>query len=140
MPLHDHRPHPARAAALLLAVGLLTACAGVQPGRVAPGQDEATVIAAMGAPTGRYALPGGATRLEYARGGWFDVTETPGTHRVGKQIRSTEVEKLANAGYLTRVPHPSIAWVFELSPSGRSFVDPEGLLDQKLASRQRPSR
>ena len=79
-------------------------------------------------------------RLEYAHGGWFDVIETPGTHRVGKQIRSTEVEKLANAGYLTRVPHPSIAWVFELPPSGRSFVDPLGLLDQKLASRQRPSR
>jgi hypothetical protein len=36
--------------------------------RLSPGQDEAAVLAIMGAPTGRHALQGGARRLEFARG------------------------------------------------------------------------
>ena len=50
-------------AAVTLAV-LLGGCAGNGPGGVAPGQSEADVARSMGAPTGRYALPGSATRLE----------------------------------------------------------------------------
>lgn len=33
-----------------------------------PGQTEAEVVQRFGAPTGRYAMPGGVTRLEYATG------------------------------------------------------------------------
>jgi hypothetical protein len=47
---------------------LLAGCAGYSPDAVRVGQTEAEVAQAMGAPTGRYPLPGGAQRLEYARG------------------------------------------------------------------------
>ena len=47
---------------------LLAACSALQPPALQPGQTEAEVLAAMGQPTGRYPLAGGAQRLEYARG------------------------------------------------------------------------
>lgn len=47
---------------------LLAACAGYAPDAVRPGQSEAEVVQTMGAPTGRYTLPGGSQRLEFARG------------------------------------------------------------------------
>ncbi|MBI5256767.1 MAG: hypothetical protein HY855_09720 [Burkholderiales bacterium] len=57
-------------AACLLAV-LLAGCAGPA---LQVGQDEAAVLAAMGRPTGRYAMPGGVQRLEYATGPFGRVT------------------------------------------------------------------
>src|SRR5215510_12508922 len=54
--------------AMLAAVGLLAACAGGAPPKDLTGRNEAAVIQAMGQPTGRYTLPGGGTRLEYAKG------------------------------------------------------------------------
>ena len=56
------------AAAAACAAALLGGCAGYGPSEVAAGQTEGDVARSMGAPTGRYALPGGGTRLEYARG------------------------------------------------------------------------
>ena len=53
---------------LASAAVVLGACAGYGPTDVAPGQTEADVVRSMGLPTGRYPLPGGASRLEYARG------------------------------------------------------------------------
>ena len=47
---------------------LLGACAGYSPSDVVAGQTAGEVARSMGAPTGRYALPGGGARLEYARG------------------------------------------------------------------------
>jgi hypothetical protein len=47
---------------------LLAACAGWPPQPVKPGQTEAEVLARAGPPTGRYRLPDGGTRLEYATG------------------------------------------------------------------------
>jgi len=55
------------AAALLCAL-LAMGCSTLQPQRVRPGQSQAEVLAAMGQPTGRYALDDGAQRLEFARG------------------------------------------------------------------------
>ena len=52
----------------LMAGLALAGCASFQPGRVAVGQDQAVVRAALGAPTGIYPLDGGRQRLEYARG------------------------------------------------------------------------
>lgn len=52
---------------------VLAGCALGTP-TVRPGQPEAEVLAAMGAPTGRYALPEGGQRLEYATGPYGHVT------------------------------------------------------------------
>jgi outer membrane protein assembly factor BamE (lipoprotein component of BamABCDE complex) len=43
-------------------------CGTYAPTMVQPGQTAEDVTRAMGEPTGRYALKGGLTRLEYARG------------------------------------------------------------------------
>lgn len=49
--------------------GLLVACAGYAPPKdIQAGSTEAQVVQAMGPPTGRYQLPQGVTRLEFARG------------------------------------------------------------------------
>lgn len=56
---------PARALALM---AVLAGCATPQPARVLAGQAEPEVLAAMGAPTGRYPLADGAQRLEFAQG------------------------------------------------------------------------
>jgi hypothetical protein len=56
----------ALAASMVLA---LTACAGYSPGAdVQTGSTEAQVVQTMGQPTGRYTLPNGTQRLEFARG------------------------------------------------------------------------
>ncbi|MFT3820003.1 MAG: hypothetical protein QM750_20715 [Rubrivivax sp.] len=47
---------------------LLAGCVTFGPPPLAVGQTEAEVVAVMGAPTGRYAMPEGVTRLEYATG------------------------------------------------------------------------
>lgn len=52
----------------LLAAGLLSACVSYGPGALRTGADEYQVAAVMGAPTERYALPDGGTRLAFARG------------------------------------------------------------------------
>lgn len=58
----------------LAATLLLSACAGWPPQAPQPGQTEAEVVARSGTPTGRYTLPGGATRLEYATGPYGRTT------------------------------------------------------------------
>ena len=57
----------ARSSVVLVAIAL-SACAGYSPGDLRSGQSEADVRARMGEPTGRYALPDGGSKLEYARG------------------------------------------------------------------------
>lgn len=50
-------------------LGLLAAgCAGYAPPRDAAGQTITSVTARLGPPTGRYELPGGSSRWEFARG------------------------------------------------------------------------
>jgi hypothetical protein len=52
-----------------LLASLLVACAGYAPPKdMHVGMPEAEVVQAMGQPTGRYPLPDGAVRLEFARG------------------------------------------------------------------------
>ena len=51
-----------------LAAAAVAGCAMFQPPPLAVGQTEAEVQALLGAPTGRYALPDGVWRLEFARG------------------------------------------------------------------------
>ena len=57
----------ARLAAGLLAA-LLSACASYGPGAFSAGTPAATVVQAMGPPTGEHPLPSGGRRLEFARG------------------------------------------------------------------------
>ena len=47
---------------------LLSACAGYAPRTLHAGNTEADTVHELGPPTGRYALPGGGQRLEFARG------------------------------------------------------------------------
>jgi hypothetical protein len=62
-----------RCARAALAVASLVAtalagCAGYSPSQVQPGQTVDDVTRSMGTPTGRYAMPDGGERLEFARG------------------------------------------------------------------------
>lgn len=57
-----------RGAGVLLLAALAAGCASYGPSGVVPGQTADEVAARMGRPTARYTLPGGGTRLEYARG------------------------------------------------------------------------
>lgn len=63
-----------RALLVLAPLVLLAACAGPQVMKVGPGQTEAEMLSAMGAPSGRYPLPDGAQRVEYAKGPMGRVT------------------------------------------------------------------
>jgi len=78
------------ARALVLApLALLVACAGPQVMKVGPGQSEAELLAAMGAPSGRYPLPDGAQRIEYAKGPMGRVTFMFDVDRSGR-IKTAE--------------------------------------------------
>jgi hypothetical protein len=46
----------------------LAGCAAYGPAALPVGASESAILAQMGAPTGRYALPDGRQRVEYARG------------------------------------------------------------------------
>jgi hypothetical protein len=54
-------------AAALLCSGL-AGCVSYSPSAISVGDTQATVVQAMGQPTGRHALPNGQQRLEFARG------------------------------------------------------------------------
>ena len=87
--------------AVLLAV-LLGGCAGYSPTGVAPGQSESDVFRSMGAPTGRYALPGGGARLEYARGPYSRHTYMIDLNSTGRVERVAQV--LTEAHFLRVAP------------------------------------
>jgi hypothetical protein len=54
--------------ALVLGAVLLAGCASYGPGKLQAGQAEADVIARLGQPSARTALPGGGAKLDFARG------------------------------------------------------------------------
>ena len=87
---------PLRIVAAVTLAALLGGCAGYGPGGVAPGQSEADVARSMGAPTGRYALSGGATRLEYARGPYGRHTYMIDLDAAGRVARVEQVLNEAN--------------------------------------------
>ena len=61
-------PAPSRACVPSIGALLLAACAGYGPSGVHPGDSADAVSRSMGAPTARYTLPQGGTRMEFARG------------------------------------------------------------------------
>lgn len=74
-----------------IGVGLLGACAGPGLNSLPVGADEAAVRQAWGTPTGRYALPGGGTRLEYATGPYGRSTWMVDLDASGRSIGARNV-------------------------------------------------
>jgi hypothetical protein len=76
-------------AATLAAV--LVACAGYAPPKDLKGSTEAEVVQAMGPPTGRYQLPEGPTRLEFARGPYGRETYMVDLDAQGRVLKVEQV-------------------------------------------------
>ena len=89
-------------AATLGFAALLAGCAGYAPTGVAPGQPESDVARTMGPPTGRYLLPGGGARLEYARGPYGRHTYMIDLDGAGRVERVAQV--LTEANFLRVAP------------------------------------
>lgn len=84
---------------MLLAAGvavLLTACASYGPGDLRQGLSEAEITQQLGAPTARYLLGEGRTRLEFARGPYGRHTFMLDLDREG---RLQQWEQVLNARY-----------------------------------------
>ena len=95
-------------AALLVAALLLSGCATPPP---APGTARDAVLQSWGAPTSRYTLPDGATRLEYATGPygrmtWMIDLDAGGRVTQARQVLNEaefmQVQIAAGSGGLTR--------------------------------------
>ncbi len=85
----------ALAPALAMAL-MLSACASFKPTQPRPGQAEAELPALLGPPTGSYALPGGAKRLEYATGPYGRTTLMVDVAADGRVTSSQQVLTEAN--------------------------------------------
>lgn len=66
MPPRSSRTRRAAAPAVLLALALVGAGCANDPARMTLGTPQAQVLARLGAPTARYALPEGGERLQYS--------------------------------------------------------------------------
>lgn len=83
---------PWRWCAALLAVAAMAGCAtSYGPGPLGPGATEADVVARMGPPTGRHALPDGNKRLEFARGPFGRETYMVDLDANGRVVRIRQV-------------------------------------------------
>lgn len=91
---------PRLIAAALSALLLTTACSVLRPVLPTAGQDEAAAVAALGRPTARYAMPDGATRLEFARGPLGRETFMVDLDAQG---RVTQAEQVLDLWHLRRV-------------------------------------
>jgi hypothetical protein len=91
---------PRRLMAVVVCAFVLAGCVSYSPNALQPGQSEAEVVQAMGPPTGRYTLPNGQTRLEFARGPEGRQTYMVDFDRSGKMI---EWEQVMDLWYLTRI-------------------------------------
>lgn len=70
-----------------------------------PGQSEAEVVARLGAPTGRYTLPEGGTRLEYATGPYGRQTWMVDLDRGGRVVVAQQVLTAENlAAFQAKAP------------------------------------
>jgi hypothetical protein len=102
----------------------LAGCTAYAPTRLPPGSDEQAVLHEMGRPTGRYALPGGGSRLEFARGPFGKHTYMVDLDAAGRMTGWRQVLTEADFGrvlpgepadeVLRDIGHPS-----QRSPGGR---------------------
>jgi hypothetical protein len=98
MPPRARTPLAALACAVALVV--IGGCAGYSPKDLQAGASEAEVIQQMGAPTGRYGLPSGGTRLEFARGPAGRQTYMVDFDPAGRMV---DWEQVMDLWYLTRI-------------------------------------
>jgi len=94
------RPAALGAFALVCALLVLAGCAGYSPKGLPTGASEAEVIKQMGPPTGRYKLPSGGTRLEFARGPQGRETFMVDFDTAGAMV---DWEQVMDLWYLTRI-------------------------------------
>ena len=90
-PRQADRPDSRALMPALALVALLAGCAAPQPARVQAGQAEPEVLAAMGPPTGRYPLPDGSQRLEFAQGPFGVRTWMVDLDAAGKVLKIRQV-------------------------------------------------
>ncbi len=76
---------------LALAAAALGACASLAPGGLPPGTSIAQARASFLGPTGEYPLPGGGTRLEFARGAHGKQTYMLDFDAAGSLVSSEQV-------------------------------------------------
>jgi len=95
------RPPASARALLAAAVLLLGACASLQLPQPSPGQTEAELVARLGPPTGRYSLPAGGQRLEYATGPYGRTTLMVDLGADGRVISSEQALTEANFAKVT---------------------------------------
>jgi hypothetical protein len=86
---------------LLLLPAALAACAAYAPVDVVPGQSADQVAQSLGPPTGRYTLPDGRSRLEYARGPFGKHTWMIDLDAAGKVASVDQVLTEAKFGGVT---------------------------------------
>ncbi len=75
---------------------LLAGCAALRPPQASAGQTESEVLALLGQPTGRYSLPAGGQRLEYATGPYGRTTVMVDLGADGRVSGSQQVLTVAN--------------------------------------------
>lgn len=83
----------------------LAACAALGPALPRAGDAEADVLRLMGAPSGRHALPAGATRLEYATGPFGRHTWMVDIDAAGRVVKVEQVlDEARLAAFQARAP------------------------------------
>ncbi len=86
-----------RASTVMLAAALLAGCINMSnPRALAPGASAEAIRAHLGEPTARYAMPGGGTRLEYARGPYGRETWMLDVDANGALVAATQALTEAN--------------------------------------------
>ena len=93
-------PSRGRTLPWLLWLLLAGACSTPHPQQVRAGQNQAELLAAMGEPTGRYVLDGGAQRWEFARGPAGRVTWMVDLDADGRVLA---IEQVLDAAHFARV-------------------------------------
>ncbi len=88
--------------ALVFAAIAACACTSMAPGAFPPGTSISEARGAFGGPTGEYALPGGGTRLEFARGSFGRQTYMLDFDAAGHLVTSQQV--LTEANFATIAP------------------------------------
>jgi len=86
----------ARCATPALALALLAGCAVLKEPTATPGETEAALVARLGPPTGRYTLPAGGQRLEYATGPYGRTTLMVDVGADGRVVAGQQVLTEAN--------------------------------------------
>ena len=86
---------------LVAATASLAACAGMAPGSLPPGTSISQARAAFLGPTGEYPLPGGGTRLEFARGAHGKQTYMLDFDASGSLVASRQVLTERNFATIT---------------------------------------